>query len=82
LFIVVQTTFPAWTNIGSHRNQSTFKHKRNFDERQSRQGEIILLQGIKSKQQFKGITDKNGKFSLLIPEGDNYIIIYKTLAAV
>jgi outer membrane protein OmpA-like peptidoglycan-associated protein len=49
-------------------------------EGKARQGEIILLQGIKSKQTFKGITDKSGKFSLLIPEGDNYIIIYKTIS--
>lgn len=81
LFIVVQTTFSGFAQVLEatetkallHTNVTSMKGK-------ARQGEIILLQGIKSKQQFKGITDKNGKFSLLIPEGDNYVIIYKTIS--
>jgi OmpA-OmpF porin, OOP family len=45
-----------------------------------RQGEKILFVGQKSKKIFSGITDKTGKFSILIPEGDTYSIEYKTFS--
>ena len=45
----------------------------------ARQGEIVQLIGQKTKKSFSGITDVEGKFSLLIPEGDTYQIEYKTL---
>jgi OmpA-OmpF porin, OOP family len=45
-----------------------------------RQGEKILFVGEKSKKTFSGITDKAGKFSILIPEGDTYSIEYKTFS--
>lgn len=44
----------------------------------ARQGDIISFQGIKSKQVYKGITDESGRFSILLPEGDTYLIKYKT----
>lgn len=45
-----------------------------------RQGEQIKLVGKKSKKIFSGVTNKEGKFSILIPEGDTYEILYKTFA--
>lgn len=44
-----------------------------------RTGEQIVLLGKKTKKLFSGITDKNGKFSILISEGDTYAIQYKTI---
>lgn len=44
-----------------------------------RAGESISLIGQKTKKSFTGITDSKGKVSLLIPEGDTYTIIYKTI---
>ncbi|NLE64024.1 MAG: OmpA family protein [Bacteroidales bacterium] len=81
LFIVVQTTFSCHgQTLEATETKALLNTSVTSMNGKARQGEIILLQGIKSKQQFKGITDKNGKFSLLIPEGDNYIIIYKTIS--
>ena len=45
-----------------------------------REGEKILFVGEKTKKTFSGITDKAGKFSILIPEGDTYSIEYKTFS--
>ncbi len=45
-----------------------------------RQGEQIIFVGQKSKKTFSGITDKAGKFSILIPEGDTYSIEYKNFS--
>ncbi len=45
-----------------------------------RQGEVIKFVGKKGKKIFSGITNKEGKFSILIPEGDSYEILYKTFA--
>jgi outer membrane protein OmpA-like peptidoglycan-associated protein len=44
-----------------------------------RTGEQIVLSGKKTKKIFTGITDKQGKFSVLISEGDTYAIQYKTI---
>lgn len=44
-----------------------------------RTGEQIVLSGKKTKKIFTGITDKQGKFSMLISEGDTYAIQYKTI---
>jgi len=49
-------------------------------EGKARAGEIILLEGKKTKKIFKGITDAKGKFKLLIPEGDTYQVQYKTFS--
>jgi OmpA-OmpF porin, OOP family len=45
-----------------------------------RQGEKIQFVGQKSKKTFSGITDKSGKFSILIPKGDTYSIEYKNFS--
>lgn len=45
-----------------------------------REGEKILFVGEKTQKTFSGITDKDGKFSILIPEGDTYSIEYKTFS--
>jgi OmpA-OmpF porin, OOP family len=45
-----------------------------------RQGEKIRFVGQKSKKTFSGITDKSGKFSILIPKGDTYSIEYKNFS--
>ncbi len=48
-------------------------------EDEPRVGESISLIGKKTKKTFSGITNNKGKISLLIPEGDIYTIIYKTI---
>jgi OmpA-OmpF porin, OOP family len=45
-----------------------------------RQREKIQFVGQKSKKTFCGITDKSGKFSILIPKGDTYSIEYKNFS--
>ncbi|MGD0712077.1 MAG: OmpA family protein [Bacteroidales bacterium] len=42
-----------------------------------RPNDIIILESIKTKQIYSGKTDSKGKFSLLIPKGDTYIVKYK-----
>jgi len=42
-----------------------------------RAGDVISLTGQMNKKTFSGITDAKGKFSVLIPEGDTYIVKYK-----
>ena len=39
--------------------------------------EEVSFTGVKSKKAYKGITDKQGKFSVLVPIGDTYEIHYK-----
>lgn len=39
-----------------------------------RKKDIIIFEGINTKKVFKGITDNSGNFSILIPEGDTYLI--------
>jgi outer membrane protein OmpA-like peptidoglycan-associated protein len=48
----------------------------NFDN-EPRKSEIIVLQGVKSKREFSGITDATGQTAFLIPKGDSYDIKYK-----
>ncbi len=47
-----------------------------------RQGEQIKFNGTKNKLKFSGITNNEGKFSILIPKGDTYDIQYKTFSDV
>jgi len=42
-----------------------------------RQGDIILFVAQKSGQTFKGISGKDGKFTLFVPKGDTYLIMYR-----
>ena len=41
-----------------------------------RQNEPIIFQSNSTKKQYQGITDINGKFSLLLPKSDSYTILY------
>ncbi len=41
--------------------------------------EIFKFNGIKSKKSYTGITNEAGKFSLLLPKGDTYNIVYQDL---
>ena len=43
----------------------------------ARQGDIILFIGQKSGQTFKGVSDIKGKFTLFVPKGDTYLIMYR-----
>jgi len=45
-----------------------------------RQGEKIQFVGKKNKKTFVGVSDKAGKFSILIPKGDIYSIDYKNFS--
>lgn len=42
-----------------------------------RANERILLEGINSKKGFAGLTDSKGIYSVLVPKGDKYKIMYK-----
>src|SRR5450830_1701769 len=39
--------------------------------------DIVIFESIKSKKKYVDTTDVQGKFSLLLPKGDTYNIIYK-----
>jgi len=45
-----------------------------------RTGEQINFVGKKTKKLFSGVSDKSGKFSILIPKGDVYSIEYKNFS--
>ena len=49
-------------------------------KQQPREGEQVILVGENSKKEFKGITNAQGSFKVLIPEGDDYLIRIKSLA--
>ena len=40
----------------------------------ARENDIIHFVGIKSQNSFQGISNKEGKFDILLPEGDRYLI--------
>lgn len=41
--------------------------------------EIVSFTSIKTKEIYKGYTNENGKFSILVPAGDTYEILYKSI---
>jgi outer membrane protein OmpA-like peptidoglycan-associated protein len=41
-----------------------------------RQNEPITFESSKTKEQYSGVTNEKGKFSILVPKGDTYIIKY------
>jgi outer membrane protein OmpA-like peptidoglycan-associated protein len=41
--------------------------------------EIVSFTSTKTKEVYKGHTDENGKFSILVPVGDTYEILYKNI---
>ncbi len=41
--------------------------------------EIVSFTSTKTKETYKGYTDENGKFSILIPVGDTYEVLYKSI---
>lgn len=45
-----------------------------------RKGEVVLFRGEKSAKTFSGITGANGKFSQLLPPGDNYHVSVKSIS--
>ena len=46
-------------------------------QKQPLEGEIVSFTGIKNKQTYTNHTDKEGKFSILIPAGDTYKVDYR-----
>lgn len=45
-----------------------------------REGEQITFTSLKTKQQYSGVTKKDGKFYLLVPKGDTYKVGYKAFS--
>lgn len=45
-------------------------------ENEARINDLIIFKGIKSKKIFSDTTDSFGKFSILLPKGDTYKIMY------
>lgn len=41
------------------------------------EGQPVSFIGLKSKKTFSGVTNAEGKFSILVPEGDTYEVKYK-----
>lgn len=41
--------------------------------------DLVILESVKTKKIYSGITDENGKFSILVPKEDKYNIKYKNL---
>jgi OmpA-OmpF porin, OOP family len=44
------------------------------------EGETVTFVAEKDKKEYSGVTKANGKFDILVPEGDNYKIQYKAFS--
>src|ERR1041385_2840429 len=40
--------------------------------------ETVIIESVKTKKQYSGVTNSEGKLSLLVPKGDIYLVEYKT----
>ncbi|MEI7662347.1 MAG: OmpA family protein [Bacteroidota bacterium] len=58
-------------------NEAVFNVAATSKSGKPRQGEIISLVSQKSKKSYQGITNPEGKCTILIPSGDKYDIYYK-----
>jgi OmpA-OmpF porin, OOP family len=47
------------------------------EKKQPLEGQPVSFVGVKSKKTFSGVTKADGKFSILVPEGDTYDVKYK-----
>ena len=45
-------------------------------------GEEVLFESLSNKKVYNGITKDSGRFEILIPKGDKYLVKYKSLLAV
>ena len=45
------------------------------------EGETVTFVAAKGKKSYKGITKADGKFQVLIPEGDKYEVLYKAFSS-
>lgn len=45
-----------------------------------RPNDLIMLISAKTKKVYSGVSDSKGKFSILIPKGDTYIVKYKEIS--
>ena len=50
------------------------------DDKKPREGETIFFESLKSKKTFSGITKGDGKFEILVPKGDKYMVKYKSFS--
>lgn len=49
-------------------------------EKKILEGETVTFIATKDKKSYRGTTDENGKFQILIPKGDKYLVQYKEFA--
>lgn len=47
------------------------------EKKQPLEGQPVTFVGARSKKKFSGVTKADGKFSILVPEGDTYDVNYK-----
>ncbi|NQY10796.1 MAG: OmpA family protein [Flavobacteriales bacterium] len=47
------------------------------NDKESHINQKFTFLGLNSKKEFKGVTDATGNFSILLPEGDQYRVIYE-----
>lgn len=80
-FIVLSLLFLCFSaysqDVKPADNEALLKVKVTDFNLKPRKGDIIFFIGQKSGQSYKGISDAQGAFSLAVPKGDTYLIMYR-----
>ena len=64
-------------NIKPSDNEALLNVKVTDFNKKPRKGDIIFFVSQKNGQSYKGISDAQGAFSITVPKGDTYIIMYR-----
>lgn len=79
-FLFIALIFIALNIIRAQKNSSADEHNALLHvtvtdmEDKARKQEIIIFEGTKSKKTFQGTSSAEGKFDIMLPEGDIYLI--------
>jgi len=70
---ISQSLKPTESHVVANVSVTDFSEK-------PRAGDIIYFEGKSPKNVFSGTTDKNGKFSILLPKNNTYLIKYRNFS--
>ncbi len=80
LFSLIITTVVAQTKLEPTETEALLNVSVVNGNNKTQEGEKVTFVAQKTKKTYSGVTGADGKFSILIPEGDEYLVKYKSFS--
>lgn len=80
LISFVLSVFTGLAQIEPTKSEALMNIKVVNYSHEPRKGEVVILESIKTKKEYRAVTDVNGTCNILVPKGATYNVVYKNFS--